>query len=175
MDNDLDNSSLGNAVAHTLNAPFSWSTFSDNDQSNLDEINEKTLRVLLSLNELPVEHSEDIAALDFKLNIVMELMSELLSQQLKLPAKKKIKLGASQLVWQLDENNIPTLNDEIQVCVFMHASYPKPLLLRGTAISLDNNCCVLELNVQTEVVQELLEKFIFMHHRHAIALTRQSK
>jgi len=175
MDNDLDNSSLGDAVAYTLNAPLSWSSISDEDQSNLDESNEKTLRVLLSLNELPVEHSEDIAALDFKLNIVMELMSELLSQQLKLPSKKKVRLGANQLVWKLDKNNVPTLNDEIEVSVFMHASYPKPLLLRGKVISIDSDCCVLDILEQSEVAQEILEKFIFMHHRHAIALTRQAQ
>lgn len=175
MDTDLDNSSLGSAVTYTLAAPLDWSAISEFDQLTIDERNEKTLRVLMSLGELPAEHNEDLAALDFKLNIIMELMAELLNHQLKLPPRRKIKMGANQMVWKLGGEQGPALNSDIEVSIFPHSAYPKALLLRGEVVSLENNCCTVTFATQGEQTQELLEKFIFMHHRHAIALARQAK
>ena len=126
------------------------------------------LRVILALDEYPAEHSEELATLDFKVNIILELLGELLSRQLDLPAPVTLSLGATELMWTSDAD-LPAAGEHIELSIYLHRTFPRPFTLRGQVSEAQPGSCHVQLDSLPDSLQDMFEKFIFAHHRREVA------
>jgi len=166
-----DDTSMG--LVYNGHAPLGWSSSTGNltGQNFLD--NEKCLRIILALSEYPTEPSEELAALERKVDITLEMVAELLRANMNLPDPVAFNLGASQLSWE-SSGSLPAGGEVIDVAIYLHDLYPRPLRLKGSVKSKQDGRCTIALNEQSEEIQQLLEKFIFLHHRRQIHQQRHA-
>ncbi len=99
MSMDTSQNSLTMGISFSMSAPFAWRLVDLGLTSQQCEENERLLRIILAMDEYPAEHNEELAALDFKVNIVLELLGEILSHQLNLPDAVNLTLAATELMW----------------------------------------------------------------------------
>lgn len=171
-DTMIDDDMLGTGLAYKARLPFSW-MLAEPVLSGVHEENEKNLRIILALSEYPPEHSEEFAALDFKINIVLELLADLVTHQRTLPPPAEVRLGADGLAWVSPDDNCPGVGDKITVSLYLNPGYPRPLVLQGTVENCADGRCQMIFSDQPDGVQVILEKYIFQQHRRQIAQARQ--
>jgi hypothetical protein len=160
-------------ISFSMSAPLAWHLASGELTAQQCEDNEKLLRLIMALEEYPTEHSEELATLDLKLNIVMELLGDLLTHHLELPAEVNLRLGATELRWA-DDGNLPAAGEQIELSIYPHRSFPRPLILRGRVSDVQADGCHVQLDALPESLQDVFEKFIFAHHRREVAHARHS-
>ncbi len=174
-----DNHSLGDKLAFEACVPLACHPVSDESglpqDTVLQETNEKCLRVILALNEYPAEPADEHSGVEFKLNLLLELTGELVARQLSLPRAVPVRLRADGVEWTSDVSP-PASGGLVIVELYLHPQYPRALRLPGrlqeTARHGAEYLCRVELLSLPETVRDLLEKFIFAHHRRTIAYTR---
>jgi len=164
---------FGKSLTYAARAPFAWSIAENTVAPNLDAENEQCLRTILSLSEHhSVDGSEEIAALERKVDITLEMVALLLRATIDIPSSKDFQLGAHEISWQ-QSTSLPEVGVSLNIIIYLHELYPKPLTLPGRVKSVVHQECIVELEQQSADVQQLLEKFIFLHHRRAIAQAKQ--
>jgi hypothetical protein len=177
----------GHGLAYTGHLPLAWSELaalpSSTELTNLDYANLDVLRNILALeiqagdpSEDPLESgSQDMARLDLKLNLLLELVGQLFAQHHMIPPAHPLTLMADGMLWQATA--APTLNSLLRIEVYCHLKYPRPLVLHGQVTEVSPQAD--GWSVQTlfrglgEPVREDLERFIFIHHRRTIAYNRR--
>lgn len=168
-----------------LNVPFSWSPMSGYKGCGaavLAQENINRLQVILGLDDYSSHDLHDdekglaaeIQRLDFKINIILGLVAQLVTARSELPAPVHVTLSANLLVFETSENR-PPKGAMLALELFLDKRYPFPLVLRGRVESAPQS---LEINVMLEpfsaAFQELLEKYIFRCHRRHIARLKKS-
>jgi hypothetical protein len=140
--------------------------------------NEETLRVILSFDEHHVEASDEnpefaheIQRLETKINLILELVSQVLARQLHLPEALPVRLSAHEIEWQTA--TAPATGSSVLLEIYVCTRYPRPLLLPATVQGFAGGRVRAVFDDLGESVQELLEKLIFRHHRRQIAATRR--
>lgn len=171
FDNQTD---FGKTLTFVASVPLMWNVVEQADAKKFSVDNEQYLRTILNLSEFHSRDvAEEIAALERKVDITLEMVATLLRSSIDMPSTKKIKLGAYEISWQ-QSSPLPDLGAELDIVVHLHELYPKPLILTGQVKSVIEQECFVELVTQTAEVQQLLEKFIFLHHRRVIAQAKLS-
>ncbi len=167
-------SDFSTALTYSASAPLAWSVVEVLHTESVDTENEQCLRTILNLSEHhSVDVTEEIAALERKVDVTLEMVATLLRASIDMPTLKEFRLGAHEISWQ-QNSSLPTLGANLKICIYLHEVYPKPLTLFGQVTSVGSQECVVDLASQSDDVQQLLEKFIFLHHRRAIAQAKQS-
>jgi len=178
MTNPIDEKDdFGDALAYSANVPLAWTESKPSPIDVFFEINEQCLQTILSLSEYHIpENTEEptvISAIERKVDVTLQMVSELLRRTIDMPSIKAIRLGAHEISWH-EPAALPALNAQLDLEIYLHDLYPKPFRVRGQVKSIKNQQCVVGLDAQPDDVQQLLEKFIFLHHRRAIALAKKS-
>jgi len=166
---------FGDALAYRANLPLAWTESNGDSTTAFSLENEHCLQVILNLNEHHTEHSEEmtaISAIERKVDMTMQMVSELLRATIDMPDSKAIRLGAHEISWH-EPAVPPEVNAQLDLTLYLHGLYPKPLRLRGYVKSVVEQQCTVEFAPQHEDFQLLLEKFIFLHHRRAIAESKK--
>lgn len=171
---DTPHNDLAMGISFSMSAPLTWHRASAELTAQQYGENEKLLRVIMALDEYPSEHSEELAALDFKVNVVLELLADLLTRQLDMPATVDLRMGATELVWA-GEGELPAVGEHVELSIYLHRTFPRPLLLHGRVNDLQAGSCHVHLDALPESLQDMFEKFIFAHHRREVALARHSQ
>ncbi len=184
---------LGRKLVYTDNVPLEWRQVTDQPTPGqlaaVHEENERVLRYIASLDDFQHEFSDEdlaglgpgLARLEFKLNIVMDMMSQLLTSQLSLPGSRLIRLGSHDLCWRQpedDRSGLPRPGDDIAIRVYICRQFPHPLVLHGTVVAPDDGeedgVCCLHYDPLPDSVRELLEKMIFRQHRRLVSQRHQT-
>lgn len=168
--------------------PLRWSVvsvaLSESQQARLQEANEEALRIIAALDEHPAETSnehdavaQELQRLDFKLNLVLDLVGQLLSQHLILPTPAPVRLASNSIEW--DAPAPPDAGSLVSVELFLSRKYPRAITLYGRVHQVNALDDVYRVEVVFEgvsaLVEESLEKFIFRHHRRRIAHARRAQ
>ncbi len=145
----------------------------------LNRDNEAVLKVAMVLGEVRPDPGEDpsaateLAHLDFKLNVLLDLVGRLLVREEILPAAVPLRLSARGLEWSADP--APSPGEAILVGLYLHPSYPRPVELPArvleTGPGADGRVRV-RFEHLSEAVEEGLERLIFRNHRRLIAQSR---
>lgn len=179
--------SLGEGIIYEDQLPLSWRELpADPEPARLARwnlANEQVLHLVAALeehhHEPADEHSpqaHELARLDFKINLVLELVGELLTRQLSLPAEREVKLSAQAIQWAEPEAGHPGPGAWVLITLYVHPQLPKPLTLLGEVrAAAPSGRVVAELRGVSEAVRDLLEKLIFRHHRRSIAHMRPAR
>jgi hypothetical protein len=146
--------------------------------------NEATLRLIFGLDEHRPEIAEDdsavaqeLARLDFKVNLLLDLVGDLVARQLDLPGELAVRISAREIQWV--DAKAPAVGQKCRLHVYLDLRYPRPLTLRGRVVGVEpappeRHRITLEFDDPGEPVQTWLEKLIFRHHRRGIAEARRS-
>lgn len=168
---------FGEALAFVANVPLAWTESDGSTFAIRSAQNEQCLQVILNLSEYHVaelgEEMNALTVIEKKVDITLQIVSELLRATIDMPSTKAIRLGARKISWH-EPARPPELNTTLDLDIYLHDLYPKPFRLRGQVKSVSAQQCVVELESQSEDVQQLLEKFIFLHHRRAIAQSKKT-
>lgn len=141
--------------------------------------NEETLRVILSLDEHHVEASDEnpefaheVQRLESKINLILELVSQVLARQLQLPGALPVRLSAHAIDWEA-VGAVPAVGSPVLIEIYVCPRYPRPLFLSATVKDSAGGRVRAAFDDLGDAVQDLLEKLIFRHHRRQIAATRR--
>jgi len=152
--------------------------------AQLNEANESVLRVVALLEEHRSEAGEDhhggvsteLARLDNKMNMLLDLVNRLLRFHISLPDSVPVVLGVTTLEWE--SKAAPQTGSSITVQLYLHPSYPIPLGLPATVHAVEGQKGHQRVQVTfeglSEPVRDGLEKLIFRHHRRAVAQARRA-
>ncbi len=165
-----------------VNLPFEWSPFTGSCSGlspSIEQANQNCLKIVLGLdegmNEAPdesAELSQGLQRMDFKINIILEMVGQLVSQNIQMPISTDIKLGPKAIQW-LAPTNPPELGQMIQIKTYLDARFPFPFLVFGSVTSITpvkgGDCIVMKTAQENSHSLELLEKYIFRCHRRQIA------
>ncbi|MHB8255657.1 MAG: PilZ domain-containing protein [Acidiferrobacterales bacterium] len=176
---------LGAGIAYEGMLPLSW-----RDANPLDGLqrraeqaaNEELLRILSVLEERPQELADDHPAvaqelrrLDSKLDLVLDLVGRVLAHHEPPPPPLTVRLRARDLEWH--DVRAPAAGGRVDVALYLCLRVPRPLTLSGRVRSVQPSPegfrAVMDIDDPGEVVAELLEKIIFVHHRRTVAQTRR--
>lgn len=172
-------------LVYQANLPLSWRRVDDTDIPTPDPLNfgnEQTLRLLAAVEEfLPdsvEEYSQnhDYARLELKLNLLLELVSELLAAQRTLPAPRSVRFNAHAVEWDHLGGEAPTVGDRLLLDLYPSAEVPRPLRLRvlvqQVQAAAEEAIVTASIEPLSDTVVDLLEKLIFRRHRRSIAHSR---
>ena len=133
-----------------------------------------------SLHDVPEEFSALEPALlrmESKLDLVVELLGQFLSETLQLPDAHPIRISSQFMQWQGRE--AVDVGTPILLKCSLLPHLPLPLTLRGSVSAMERRGEGYQLTMSLEELDEqcseLLDKIIFRNHRRSIARNRQSQ
>lgn len=175
---------LYNELAYEEVLPVSWAPFAGSvDAAVVASFAERNVRLLQALaaiedhgvSDKPDEATPDLARLDFKINLLLDLVGQLLVANRPRPAPVAIRFNAHGAVWH---PVAPPPEAGVQGIVEIHLRdfLAEPLRLIGTLtkVTAAGEATVRFAPVD-EPVAELLERLIFRHHRRHVAGIRQPR
>ena len=115
--------------------------------------------------------SQEVLRLDLKVNLLLDLVSQLIYKQLDIPATCMVTMSSSAIEWQ--SVDVPQPGQMVFVQAYIQHGTPKPLCFYGEAVSdqaeFESNIARVRYVGLAGSVQSWLDKLIFRHHRRAIA------
>ncbi len=179
---NTDNEHTSGGLSFTDNISLSWKPIDFEPEEKhlalVNESNEEFLRAAAAIGEMARDLSEDapeisqeMARLDAKLNLLLDLVSQLIYAQLDIPEISKVTVSSDAIEWTAD--NIPEPGQTVFMEVYIQRGTPKPLCFYGRATNdaqgFEKGHTRVEYLGLGGNVQAWLDKLIFRHHRRAIA------
>jgi hypothetical protein len=185
MYQDADTVVLDNELAYQDVLPVQWMAMWEPpdrfDLLGLEETNLLLLQACVAVEEHPAgDRNEDlgplageIARLDFKLNLVMQLLAKLVSKDRMPPATPILfnSLGAS---WTCI-GQTPPVGGHGLLRVQLRSSLPQPLELPAQVMSVEGSVAKVKFPALSEQVAELIQRLAFLRHRRHIADVRKAR
>lgn len=185
---DLPADSLNTGLVYEDQLPLHWRPIAlPLDAAHwlhVHEANEDVLRSLSTLEEHPQDIAEEHPAvahelrrLDFKLNLLLDMIGLLVERGLDLPQRVSLRLAARALEWSTQQP--PALGSLVQLELYLSSKLPRPLVLlgriQGCSPVADGQSRVLAaFEDLSNLESDWLEKIIFVHHRRQVAHARRS-
>ncbi len=174
------------SVSCPLNVPFEWQVIAEGDDiaSAHEGNNFSRLQVIQGLEEVSSESfdefpglASEIQRIDFKMNVLLELVGVIATKELMIPPSVSILLSSSAVQWQTPQSLKEGVR--LQLELFLEMRFPFSLVFSGRVETVTQaegeNSVVVNLDPQSERVQELLDKYIFRCHRRHIARMKRDK
>lgn len=172
------------------NISLTWKNIDFEPDANhlalVNESNEIFLRSVAAIGELPQEAAQEdtsalgqeLARIDLKLNLLLDLVGQLVYQQSPIPAATTpVTLTAHSISWEAD--NLPALGSTVFMQIYVQRGTPKPLSFYGKVVGDENSRRAGRASAQfvglSDSVVSGLDKLIFRHHRRAVAFKRSGK
>ena len=169
-------------LSFTDNISLAWKlvdhALDENHLALVNESNEAFLRAVTAIGEFARDVSDDepdisqeMARLDAKLNLLLDLVSQLIYAQLEIPQITRVTLSSSDIEWRGD--HVPQPGATVFLQVYIQRGTPKPLCFYGTVTSTAQECAAGRARVRylglCGSAQAWLDKLIFRHHRREVA------
>ncbi len=168
--------------------PLAWEQLpADPDPAAIPAIhqsNELLLRCLTAFDESRLEAidedhgplAHDIARLDFKLNLLLDMVGQLLRAQRPAPAAVSVRISAGGLQWRA--HRAPDNGSPVRIELFLSRSIPSPIVLHGRVAAVvaegDGRRIEVLFGQISEPMRNWLEKLIFRQHRRQVAHARRA-
>jgi len=162
--------------------PLSWVSVdalpSDQQLTALNLSNEALIRACEGLEEThrPSEESpelaHELARLDAKMNLVLELLGDWLHAQGKHPQACAVRFNALGIEWTSTEGPEPETLAELSV--YVCAAFPKPMVIYGQVVAREAAAdgalrTVVRFEGVSDNLRDGLERLIFRRHRREVA------
>ena len=185
MDNSEANP-LADSLIYTATLPLSWTPMDNNCPESeyviVAEHNEHVLRCanLLGeqIREKVDEESETDSALmrlEAKVNLLLELVSKLGQRINQIPEAKQVRLASGGIEW-ITDSAPPAIGSSIWINLHIDNRIPEAMKIPARVLTLHEDLHGSGVGAKFEplgeMVQELMEKMIFRHHRRMIAQSR---
>jgi len=144
----------------------------------VNESNESFLRAVSAIGEFSMDNAEDavgisqeILRLDLKVNLLLDLVSQLIYKQLDIPGMSRVTISSGEIEWQCE--NVPEPGQMVFVDAYIQHGTPKPLCFYGKVVSdqqeYNSGLARVRYFGLAGSAQSWLDKLIFRHHRRAVA------
>lgn len=197
---DTDTEALSEGLYYEDRLPMRWQECGELpppvEMLALNRHNEQVLRHLAVIDEIRSEGGDEDGGhghghshaghdahnsqrLEFKIDVLIDMVAELLGRHLVLPDTAPVHLGADFMQWRGDAPAFLTAGRLLRVEVYLNRKYPSPLVLFGTVESVQpetGGVSLLSLRYQgtSAGLRSGLERIIFRQHRRLIAQARQT-
>lgn len=183
---DVNSCALGQGLVYEDMLPLRWRNLEQRhttlELARLQDNNEEVLRVIGVLDEYLSETGEEHAPLsqemlriETKLNVLLALLSQLVTLHYPQPPVKPVKLSAADIEWVSDEG--ARIGDYGVVEIYLSSRCQRPLVFPGTIFKVETMAGGYSIGMNFgelgDLIKERLEKIIFRHHRRGIALARR--
>jgi hypothetical protein len=175
---------LYNELAYEEVRPVKWVPLAGSvDAALAASFTERNVRLLQALaaiedhgvSDKPDDSSPDLARLDFKINLLLDLVGQLLVANRPQPAAVPIRFNTQGAVWHLDAP-LPQVGGRGILEIHLRDFLAEPLRLMGTLAKVSPAAeATVRFEPVGEPVAELLERLIFRHHRRHVAGIRQPR
>ena len=147
----------------------------------LDESNLLLLQACIAVEEHPARDKNEelgplageLARLDFKLNLVLQLLSKLVSQD-RIATPSTIQFNALGASWTA-LGATPSIGDRGVLRVQLRSSLPQPLELPAEVSAVNGATVRVKFPEMSEGTAALIQKMAFLHHRRHIADARKAR
>ncbi|WP_293388440.1 PilZ domain-containing protein [Nevskia sp.] len=174
---------LGDALSYDAAMPVSWTPLVALPGAvRLEQFNEDNLRVLAAVALLDEQRGSgtaadesspidaEIARLNQKLNLVIDLLGFLVSQNAPAAEARRVRLSWQGLVFSGEQ----PLGDIGLVSLRLNRSVPQPLVWPARIVHVDGDECHARFEAFGDALQTALERHVFLRHRRAIAGIRRT-
>ena len=175
---------LHNELAYEEVLPVNWAPLAATlDAAVAASFTERNVRLLQALaaiedhgvTDKPDESAPDLARLDFKINLLLDLVGQLLVANRPQPAPVAIRFNAQGAVWH-PIAPLPQAGGQGILEIHLRDFLAEPLRLVGTLTNVSQEGEVtMRFSPVGEPLADLLERLIFRHHRRQVAGTRQPR
>lgn len=149
--------------------------------SGLEEANLLLLQAAVAMEEHPArDKNEDLgplagelARMDFKLNLVLQLLSRLVHRE-PMPAPCPVQFNALGASWTLS-GPAPAVGSSGLLRVQLRSSLPQPLELPAEVAGVDGMSIKVRFPELSEAIAELIQRLAFLRHRRHIAGVRKAR
>ncbi|WP_273453904.1 PilZ domain-containing protein [Nevskia ramosa] len=169
---------LGDALSYDSAMPVSWTPLAALPGAvRLEQFNEDNLRVLAAVALLDEQRGSgttadenspidaEIARLNQKLNLVIDLLGFLVSQNAPAAEARRVRLSWQGLVFSGEQ----ALGDIGLVSLRLNRSVPQPLVWPARIVHVDGDERHACFEAFGDALQTALERHVFLRHRRAIA------
>ena len=174
MDTHQSSSDMG--LTFKAQLPLRWRVIEDIENYNPPR-NDRFLHVIPILDESEshvVESkapSADIARLETKLDLVLEMLGEVFQQRKPLPKQIPFQLSAKGITWL--EAEAPAKGSHVELQLYLAPELFIPLYLSAQVTMVEDMGNIHRTQASflpmDETLQEWLEKYIFRQHRREVA------
>ena len=147
-------------------------------QVQYQEVNEDILRTIALLDEHFSETSDEhdvttqgLQRIDFKLNLVLDLVGQILAHHLTVPEAVNVSFNADAIQWE--GRSAPDPGSVVKIELYVSRKYPRAIVLYGQVQAVQSFKTSVTLESVSEVVRDGLDKLIFRHHRRRVAHARR--
>jgi hypothetical protein len=181
----VDTVVLFDQVAYHDVLPVQWLTLPSAPDRfeliGLEEANLLLLQACIAVEEHPVrDNNEDLgplagelARLDFKLNLVMQLLSKLVDKD-RMPPATSIDFNALGATWTC-VGKPPQVGEHGLLRVRLRSSLPQPLELPADVVAVEGATAKVRFPALSGAIGELIQKLAFLRHRRQIADVRKAR
>ena len=147
----------------------------------LEEANLLLLQACIAVEEHPArDKNEDLgplagelARLDFKLNLVMQLLSTLVAKD-RMPPATSIDFNGLGATWTCI-GKPPRVGEHGLLRVQLRSSLPQSLELPADVVSVEGSTAKVRFPALSGAIGELIQKLAFLRHRRQIADVRKAR
>ena len=164
--------------------PVGWSAqaaaISSTVAAGCSERNVRLLQALAAIEDhgtvdKPIESAPDLARMDFKINLLLDLVGQLVVANRPRPAPTPIRFNAQGAVWHLPAP-LPPAGVPGVLEIHLRDFLAEPLRLAGTLTNVTPEGEVTaRFSPVGEPLADLLDRLIFRHHRRQVACFRQPR
>jgi hypothetical protein len=171
-------SPLAGAITCERRLSFTWTPLvAAPEAGDLDRWNDDNLRVLSAVALLDETRQSapngddqnslegEVARLHQKVNLILDLLTLLIAKQAPLAPERRVLLSWKGLAW--DEATAPSVAGLIDVR--LHRSVPQSFVWPARIVSAAEGLVQARFEAMREPLQTALERYVFLHHRRAIA------
>lgn len=179
---DNQGSNLSNGLVIAVSIPFHWHDRALADCQSAQATNHVVYNLLEGNEEKGVTRAAaqqpshpELAPIEAKLNLVLQLLTQVIQQQNPLPSKLFVELSATQLAWQIAtgvaQHVIPA--QYLELILHLDPRVPLPITLCGRVVSVaaDGRVCV-QLQHHGAAEADAWERWLFRQHRRMVAHSR---
>ena len=166
--------------------PLAWEPSPLSDATELEHYNQETARALQALalfEEAPKEISTDavpkgqeLLHLEAKVDVLLSLVTRLVSHQQGMPKRHNTVLRADSLEWTGPSADTARTGDTGVIIIFPNPMLPMPFRLAGRVVSTVERAGAKWRLTRFENLSPLvsvgLEKLVFRRHRRQVAIAR---
>jgi len=179
---ELDTVVLHNELAYHDVLPVQWQPrdrpLTRFELSSLEEANLLLLQAHVALEDhSPGDDagalSSEIARLDLKLNLVLQLLARLVLKE-RMPPPTTIQFNALGASWTA-VGSAPTVGSQGLLRIYLRGSLPQPLDLAAAVTAVEGSTVRFEFEQLPESVAELIQRLAFLRHRRDVAGARKAR
>lgn len=177
---------LGDGVIYKDIVPLGWREIGDEELAfsylSIQDSNEEVLRFIATLDEFHAdaqdEHGTDLARIEFKINLLLDMVTRLVVRETAMPDSVPITLGSAGIEWI--SQTPPEEGQLLELSLYLHHKYPRPFKVIGRVTAVlpvekpgGNSAISLSYETMSSAVQTGLDKLIFRQHRRSVAQSRR--